>query len=276
MTYFDTLPQKIKDGDLDAIKAFGRNIHWGYWPNPSQANGTLEDFAIASENLTQQVLKMAKIENGQKILDAGCGFGGTVARINENYDNMQLVGVNINSEQVIRAQEIVIPHNSNQITFLNENACQIPIKTTDFDRIVALECIFSFPSRLEFFQEAYRLLKPKGTLTICDFLPVEFFAPFWTLIEKIVNPLVGKSYGTVKTNTPIITFISLSDYEKLAKKIGFELVEFEDISDNVLPTYAVVNRIMSQGLTMDMSTGGLAFVSKLKLIRYGILSLRKV
>jgi cyclopropane fatty-acyl-phospholipid synthase-like methyltransferase len=141
------LPEKIKLGDKEATQAFGRHIHWGYWEDPSIADGTLADFAIAAENLSRKILNIAQIENGQKILDVGCGFGGTTAIINENYTNMEVIGININAEQVARAKEIVVARESNSLTFLKENACKIPIETNDFDRVLALECIFSFPSR---------------------------------------------------------------------------------------------------------------------------------
>ncbi|MGK7931494.1 MAG: cyclopropane-fatty-acyl-phospholipid synthase family protein [Microcystaceae cyanobacterium] len=277
MSYFDTLPQKIKSGDQDALSAFGRHIHWGYWLNPTLADGTLEDFAIASENLSKEMIKTAQIESGQKIVDAGCGFGGTIARINENYHNMNLFGINIDKEQVTRAKEIVIPNPSNSITFLNDNACQISIKASDFDRVLAVECIFSFPSRLAFFEEAYRLLKPNGTVTICDFLPVEPLAPLWTASEKLINQLVGKSYGTVKTDTPITTFIPLSHYQKLAQKVGFKLTDYQDITVNTLPTYPILHKIMNPQKTISIWAGieGLYFLSKTQLIRYMILQFSK-
>ena len=70
---------------------------------------------------------------------------------------------------------------------MEANACAIPLDSQEFDRLLAVECIFAFPSRQQFFQQAYRLLKPGGKLTICDFLPVSWFAGIWQFWESNIN-----------------------------------------------------------------------------------------
>jgi hypothetical protein len=96
-------------------------------------------------------------------------------------------------------------------------------------------------------------------------------------LEKIVNPLVNQTYGNVKTDKPTITFIPLSQYQKLANKVGFQLVDYQDITSNTLPTYPLVNKVMNPNkeIKIDMSTQGLEFVSRNNLIRYVILRFQK-
>ena len=77
MGYFDTLIDKFVD-DPSLEEAFGQHIHWGYWENPTKATGSLKDFAIAANNLSKLVIEKAGIIDGVKLLDAGCGFGGTI------------------------------------------------------------------------------------------------------------------------------------------------------------------------------------------------------
>src|SRR5438034_5931485 len=42
------------------------------------------------------------------------------------------------------------------------DACALPFPDASFDRVLAVECIFHFPSRLRFLKEAARVLKPGG------------------------------------------------------------------------------------------------------------------
>lgn len=78
LPYFDALLQEINQGNPEILAAFGRHVHWGYWENPGTADGSTADFAQAAENLCQRVCDAGTLANGQRILDAGCGFGGTL------------------------------------------------------------------------------------------------------------------------------------------------------------------------------------------------------
>lgn len=276
--YFDNLPTRIKSGDRTAGVAFGKHIHWGYWENPKLADGTLADFAKAAEQLSAKMVEIAQIRDNLTILDAGCGFGGTISYLNDHFDYLNLTGVNIDAEQVNRARELVIPKGNNSISFINANACAIPLDSLECDRILAVECIFAFPSRKQFFQEAYRLLKPGGKLTICDFLPVAWFAGIWQYWESKINPNIAKTYGTAKTAQPVFSFISLAQYQELAQTTGFKLATVLDITKNTLPTYPVVNPIIREANpkgTIFNTTQGLAVISRLGWMGYIILDFVK-
>jgi cyclopropane fatty-acyl-phospholipid synthase-like methyltransferase len=71
--------------------------------NPQQATFTAEDFANAAERLSQELYSAAMIANGQTVVDVGCGFGGTIASLNEHFSDLQLTGVNIDLRQLDRA-----------------------------------------------------------------------------------------------------------------------------------------------------------------------------
>ena len=50
---------------------------------------------------------VAEIRDGMRIIDVGCGFGGTIASLNERFSELELVGVNIDSRQLERATDMV-------------------------------------------------------------------------------------------------------------------------------------------------------------------------
>ena len=97
--YFDLLISLLDQGNPIVENAFGRHVHLGYWPVPARATLAVDDFAVAAENLSQKVYTAGNVRNGQKILDGGCGFGGAIASLNENFSGMQLVGLNIEQSQ---------------------------------------------------------------------------------------------------------------------------------------------------------------------------------
>ncbi len=242
MGYFDTLIEKFAE-DPELEKAFGQHIHWGYWENPSESKGTLLDFGVAANNLSEKVIQLGGINNGASILDAGCGFGGTISMLNNDFSQLNLVGVNIDEAQVIRARETIKPKNDNRIELICANACNLPKFQQLFDYVIALECIFSFPSRETFFQEVRKNLKTGGKLIIVDFIINDKIYYFWQKFEKqVLNRLITDTYGSKATNK--IKFLGLEEYENIGKNTDFKLEKVVDLNKNVQPTYSVINRLI--------------------------------
>ena len=55
----------------------------------------MDDFAEAGERLTDLVIDAAHIADGMRVIDCGCGIGGTTGVINERFSRVRLTGVNI-------------------------------------------------------------------------------------------------------------------------------------------------------------------------------------
>jgi cyclopropane fatty-acyl-phospholipid synthase-like methyltransferase len=228
--YFDALLARLSSGDPEVAAAFGRHVHWGYWADPDATVTSGADYAVAAEELCRRVCDAAPIRDGMRVLDVGCGFGGTIASLNERFRNLDMTGVNIDARQLARAAETVRPINANRTAWVEADACALPFEAGQFDAVLAVECAFHFPSRAKFLAEAARVLRRGGRLALSDFIPApEGLA---SLRQYDNDDATRESYGRVNL------LCSEGEYRALATAAGFTELRFEDITPHTMPTYA--------------------------------------
>jgi ubiquinone/menaquinone biosynthesis C-methylase UbiE len=270
--YLDLLLGVLARGHPVLEQSFGRHIHWGYWPDPAAADpGCAEDFAAAAERLSQVLIELAEISGGMRLLDAGCGFAGTIAKLDAETDGLDLVGLNIDPRQLARAAGQVRPRPVNSITFVAGDACTLPFADASFDRVMAVECIFHFPSRLAFLQEVRRVLRPSGVMVLSDFVPALAFAPMGRLLNRRLLRRINV-LGNCDTSC------TEAGYHRLAAESGLTLTTVTDITGQTRPTYAFLRRLLGQGrgrrLAAGLSTpliGLLDLFARTGLLRYTLM-----
>lgn len=271
LPYFDFLLGRLEAGDERFAEAFGRHVHWGYWPRGQRADGSPADFALAAERLCHSVCDAGSVADGRKILDAGCGFGGTIASLNARFSGVELIGLNIDPRQLERAATRVLPRPENRIRWLAADACALPLPDGSLDAVLAVECIFHFPSREEFFRGCARVLRPGGRLALSDFVPTRALQTLLRRFGGTVSPtasLMAATYG------PTDSTCGLADYRALAKRLGFDLVEDFDITRGTLPTYSFVAGLYGAiGATHAVqATRTIGWLSRLGLLRYRVMA----
>jgi SAM-dependent methyltransferase len=272
LPYFDYLLDLLEREDLRIIEqSFGRHVHWGYWQNPELAESTPDDFARAAEKLTAELCRAGQLTGGLRVLDVGCGFGGTLAHIDEHYSQMKLTGLNLDGRQLQRARKLLRPAPGNLLDFVLGDACRLPFPDRSFDVVLAVECIFHFPSRERFFQEVYRVLAPGGRLALSDFIPAPLIAPFTGI--RLPERLSRGFYGRCNVQ------YTVHDYRLLAEQMQFEILTARDITAHTLPTYAYLRNLARKTAFYNgfalIETAALELLSRLSWMNYYIYAFQK-
>jgi ubiquinone/menaquinone biosynthesis C-methylase UbiE len=272
LPYFDHILTLLRDGDSEVIEFFGRHVHWGYWPDPATADGSVSNYVEAAERLTQAVLAAAEIRSGQRVLDVGCGFGGTLELLNQRHSRMELVGLNIDIRQLFRARTQCVLQNENRLALVAADACLLPFRDKSFDQVLCVEAVFHFSSRTKFFAEVGRVLAPGGRLTLCDFVP-RFVVPWlWDFLDRRFKPMVTRLFGHNDARC------TLADYRRVARSCGLRLDRRLDVTRHTMPTYRalrpLIRRIAPDPDGAEEVIRRVEFASRIGLLRYLILSFR--
>jgi cyclopropane fatty-acyl-phospholipid synthase-like methyltransferase len=269
--YFDALLRLLHDRQSVPYQAFGRHVHWGYWTDPSRADGTAEDFAGAAEALAIELGRAAGLAADQRAIDIGCGLGGTVATLAAQYQGSQWVGLNLDHRQLVYAREEYPTTGQSPPHWIQGDACRLPVAAGVFDAALAVECIFHFSRRRDFFREVRRILKPGGMLAMSDFVPTATLRPILSLLALRPNRL--GFYGRCDFS------YTLASYRKLAEETGFRTVVERDITRHTLPTYDFL-RSLRDHLTTGQASAALETLfaevaSRIGALRYLILAFQR-
>jgi ubiquinone/menaquinone biosynthesis C-methylase UbiE len=269
LPYFDVLLERLDSGHPELSTGFGRYVHWGYWGEGDRADQSMTGFAQAAERMSQRVCTAAGAKDGQRILDVGCGWGGTIASLNDSLHDVSLTGLNIDQRQIERARRRVRARKGNSVEFVEGDACAMPLPDAAFDVVIALECAFHFPDRRRFLAETRRVLAPGGRLVVADFVPAPVVVPLLPAQKLLFGRYMRHVLG------PADVTYSVERYRDAARAQGLTLSHEDDITAGTLPTYPILRKVAAEmreyGATARFGVTALEWVSKLRLLRYVIL-----
>jgi len=112
---------------------------------------------------------LAKLQEGQTVLDLGCGGGLDVflaaSRVGKNG---HVIGIDMTQEMVDRARANATKGDYKNVEFLLGNMENMPVKDNSIDVVVS-NCVINHAlDKVKAFREALRCLKPDGRLLVSD------------------------------------------------------------------------------------------------------------
>lgn len=224
MTRQDAIVQYYETCEADYRLLWDLNhslaMHAGYWDSKTKS---LRD-ALRREN--EILAERAQIRPGQRVLDAGCGVGGSAIFLARHYQ-CEVVGITLSSKQVDvatanAAKASVRP--CPQFYQMDYTATSFP--AASFDVVWAIESVCHAPNKRLFIQESARLLRPGGTLILADGFANQdsYQGQEATQMSRWLKGWGVESLTTVHSFTQDL------------KESGFQDIQFQDVTQNVLPS----------------------------------------
>ncbi|MDF3821155.1 methyltransferase domain-containing protein [Leptospira sp. 96542] len=205
-------------------------LHYGFWEED------VSDLSQALDRQNQWLARQGSIGNGSRILDAGCGVGGSSIYLAKRL-NCQVSGVSISENQIHLARENAKKAGVEQL--VDFHVCDYKntgYQAESFDYIWAIESVCHIANKNEFITEAWRLLKPGGKLIIAD--------GFYSRPEKRFTPKELKLMQSWLHPWAVSSLVTPDEFQNLLLKQGFDESKIESVDTTRLikPSSQLLNR----------------------------------
>ncbi len=196
-----------------------RSLHYGYWDKSTK------DFHEALLNINNILSQKANIAKESRVLDAGCGIGGSSLWLAKNI-GCKATGISLSAKQVATANALAAKESLQTLAlFEQKDFTQTGYADESFDIVWAIESVCHANDKSKFLYEAFRVLKKGGKLILADFFKKE--------------DLIGKDAAIIQewaNGWAIDDFATLKEFTAQTNIAGFSEINIEDATARILPS----------------------------------------
>ena len=196
------------------------SLHYGFHDEKHKTH----DKAVI--NMNRVLAKTAKIKSKDRVLDAGCGIGGSSIWIAKNLE-AEVTGLNVHEGQLKIARYLSKKNKvESLVKFVKGDFTDTGFPDSYFDAVFGLESICYAENKKDFLKETRRILKNNGRMVIADgFLKKENLE----INEK-------KEMEKWLDGWYVPNLAGINEFRIYLEELGFKNIEFRDITENVMPS----------------------------------------
>jgi tocopherol O-methyltransferase len=196
---------------------WGEHIHHGYWIRGDESKDT------AQVQLIEHLAGAANLQPRSRILDVGCGFGGSSIYLARKY-SVQATGITISPLQVEMANKAA-EQAGVSASFLCMDAESMYFDQP-FDLLWSVESISHYQDIPRFFDHAGKFIKTGGTLAITDWFKQESLLP--DEHKKFLYPI---------EDGMMVELHTMGEYENYLAAAGFQVSRSDVLNKHTAKTW---------------------------------------
>jgi tocopherol O-methyltransferase len=227
---------------------WGEHLHHGYWIHGDESK------EMAQLQLIEHLARLANVKPGSRVLDIGCGFGGSSLFLARNYSTAT-TGITISPVQVEMANRAAARENIDaKFLLMDAEAMHF---SQPFDLLWSIESISHYQDPRKFFASAARLLKPGGTFALTDWFKKENLSPAQN--KKFIQPIEKGMFVELR---------EMDDYDGFLVSSGLRIVHRQVLSARCAKTWDLsLDIIKDKSFWALAARFGTDFVTYLKSFR---------
>jgi SAM-dependent methyltransferase len=197
---------------LDALRVAGVDVH-ALTPDDL---APLDEFHIRGREATDELAELATLAAGERVLDVGCGLGGTARHLAARY-GVHAIGVDLTSEYCRVGNMLTeLTGLVGQVELVRADALELPFADGSFDAVWTEHAAMNIADKPRLYREVRRVLRPGGRLALYD----------------VVEGARGDLYFPVPwARRPEISFlVSPEQLRALLADQGFEIRVWRDVT----------------------------------------------
>ena len=216
---------------------WGPHIHHGYWEDG-------EGVAEAQIKLIERLAAKLEIATEQHVLDIGSGLGGSTCWLAKTF-RCSVLGLTLSPVQAEAGEKRAVDEGvADRVRFEVHDANELDVPDETFDRIWIIECSEHIHDKERFFADCFRLLRPAGRLGLCAWLKGDSDTPeHREIVDEICAAMLCPS------------LLTMGEQVAMLERAGFEAVETEDVTTNVLPTWQHCRKVATNPMVRLMLHG---------------------
>ncbi len=178
--FYNDVTRRLEQSGMGAASLF---LNYGYVSlgesDEARSEVPAEVFNRNSVRLAFELIGGTQLNN-RKVLDVGCGRGGTVALLAETF-GAAATGVDLSPEAIAFCRNT----HGHATQFEVGDAEHLPFEDGSFEAVTNMESSHTYPNLRAFFAEVRRVLAKGGIFLYTDLLPVQRWAEVRMLLESL-------------------------------------------------------------------------------------------